>query len=120
MEFKTVVGLGRQDVVRRAFNVAMDKGLSPEFVTRWEEWARGAKEGSTLEPGAVYDDCPIPEYHAGDLEEVATVQTQRIEAALRGLYTRLGAEMPDVISMLFRELEGELKTPGYVVGLVPQ
>ena len=75
------------------------------------------------------DDCPQPEFYIADLEEVAAMQTSRIEAALIQL-VGLNSPMadgngsnraaPGWLVTLFAELHQELKTPGYVVGLIPE
>ena len=68
------------------------------------------------------DDCPTPEYHAGDLEEVAALQTERVYRALAEMakVNSPSGTLSHTIEAMFQELRQELKTPGYAVGLVPQ
>ena len=70
------------------------------------------------------DDCPTPEYHAGDLEEVAALQTQRVKRAVIGIMEQMRDILPAqcyrLIDTTLNELEGELRTPGYVEALLPE
>lgn len=38
MNFKTVNGLGKAEYVKKAVNTALDKGMSPDYVTEWGKW----------------------------------------------------------------------------------
>ncbi|GDX06326.1 hypothetical protein [Buttiauxella sp. A111] len=157
MEEKTVRGITRNRLMGRCFDVSMDKALPPGFVDAWVKWfdempddkaapqvtevkrpfeagdldavASGCGHCPNAAQTVCADDCPPPEYYAADLEEVAAMQTSRIEAALIQL---VGVNNPMAdsngnhraapawLSSLFVELQNEIKTPGYVAGLIPE
>ena len=137
MTFKTVHGLGREHYAKKAFETAMANFANPSFVDTWLDWfdkhpgdeqTKAANGGCTgcFNAAAVVcaDDCPTPEYHAGDLEEVAALQTQRVKRAVVGIMEQMRDILPAqcyrLIDTTLNELDSELRTPGYVEALLPE
>lgn len=70
------------------------------------------------------DDCPQPEFHTGDLEEVAHAMVSRVESAIVELIRTVTgdaeARMQPELAALIEGIRAEIALPGYVEGLLPE
>lgn len=145
MNFKKVNGLGRAEYAVKAMNAAMDNLHNPDYVDAWLTWfdkqpsdspcghcgiceecapqinggsgCRNCAEGHAL---VCADDCPQPEFYAGDLEEIAHAVITRIADAFTE-FNRVTAMLPRPVDVqsIIDGIRAEIALPGYVEGLLP-
>ena len=138
MNFKTVHGLGRSDYAIKAINAALDNCQPPHHVDAWLKWfdqqPADNLDGFTAEVSrqcdhcpvttVCPDDCPQPEFHTGDLEEVEHAMVTRVESAVIELIRTVNrdpdARLTPEVAALFEGVRAEIAIPGYVEGLLPE